>query len=51
MSKNHYEELLKMAKYKHKEEFLKFSYKEEQLDVFADNYISSEEFKVLWYVC
>ena len=50
MSKYHYEEFLKMAKYEHKKEFLKFSYKEDRLDVFLGNYISSEEFKDLWYV-
>ena len=39
MLKNHYEEFLKMAKYEDKEEFLKFSYKEDQLDVFLDSYL------------
>ena len=39
MSKNHYEDLLKMANYKHKEKFLKFSDREDRLDVFLGNYI------------
>ena len=44
MSKNHYEEFIKIVKYEHIEEVLKFMYKEDQLDVFLVNYISSEEF-------
>ena len=51
MSKNHYEELLKMAKYKQKVEFFKPIYNKDQIDVFLGDYISFEEFRDLWYIC
>ena len=40
-----------MAQYEHNEEFFNLNYKEDRLSVFLVNYISTEEFKDLWYVC
>ena len=50
-AKNQYSNLLKIAKYEQNEAFVKFDYKNDRLDSFLSNFLTTNDFKDIWHIC
>ena len=48
--KNQYSDLLKIAKYERNDAFLKLDYKNDWLDSFLSNFLTTNDFKDIWHI-
>ena len=50
-AKNQFDDLLKIAKYEKNDAFVKLDYKNDRLESFLSNFLTTNDFKDLWHVC